>query len=136
VGASEYYALLQLHKQEASEGLGHITVYIAVAFGILGYLGAVPDLAWDVRISMAAGFLLFAVVHLGSSLSTHARHDAIHREIEAGIEAHPEFARTDAMRSQLRHQEGPSRGQVILTHLAFDAAFIAALLFLGGGLLT
>ena len=135
LSVSDYYSLLQLHKQEAAEGTAHITVYTAVGFGILGYLGAVPDLGRTIRYSMVAGFVVFALAHLKSSLETHARHDAIHQEIEAGIREHPEYVRTLAMRSQLQNQKGPSRRMVVWLHLAFDAAFIAALVLLGSGFL-
>lgn len=129
----EFSSLLQVHKQEAAEGMAMITAFAAVTLGILGYLGAARHINLVARVAIAIGFAVIAAADLNAIVASNKMHEAIHIEIRGRLDRNPELIMSDELRRQLQEQHLPSERVFIGIHIFIDLLMIAAILMIGGG---
>jgi len=124
---SDLYALLEVHKSEAAEGMAYINAFSAAALGVLAYLGAVQDVSTSTRVAMAIAFALISVVGLQALLSSGDMHQAIHTEIGEIVKENPNIVHSEEFREKLVGQGLPPRWMVTTLGLFFTLLMIAAI---------
>jgi len=131
MNGSDFYALMQVHKMEAAEGMAYINASIYITFGILAYLGAVKEKTIGLRISLAIGYIVTCFVELRAILASNAIHQALHYEIGKIISENDELIKTVELYKLLSDMKLPSRSLMITGFSLFCLLVTCAILFIG-----
>ena len=129
---SDFYSLLQIHKQEAAEGLSYITTHTTVVLGILAYFGAVSNIRTLIRIGIVIGFLGFTIINLSAILAARDMHQSIHAEIEERLKENPYLIKSEELKCRLEMPDRlPEKYEIAFSILLFDFMMVCGILFYG-----